>query len=1054
MRRRARRSAWVVAALLLAALVQGFGSTPTAAADPPPRGARLAVINGNGNVQTYAGDGTRLESFPTTFDGGDEAVIGNVYGDPTPEVVVAEGDSGKLQVYDLKGGRVLDAEKFSNSRYDRERDVLRLADVDGDAISEVVVGNAGDDNGGETEGGEIDVIDLSTGPEPHSGFDTTFDDEPGNGLAAGDVDGDGRDEILVANKGDDGRIDVLNPRTGTTLGSNFGIVDTTYEDDSWTEFDVGDVDGDGTAEVLIADADEDGRIHVLSPRKDDPVDADGVHDSTFEDTDENQFKVADVDGDGRVEALVANAEDDGRVDVLDPLHDEVLDGIPTTNFGSASLFWPTRFELGDLDGDDIPDRVEIHGIREADGTVALDLTDQDAPNLPANPCGKDVVVEVDWMEDTGTVTPHSHEPKATAMAAVRDAFAAGPVQVVADCPYGDPPADDEGINVIIRVSDDGVEEIPTIDNDDEFARIKKKHFVAALDPYVHYALVAHDAGQFAGEANSAGDGQDFVMTVSRCEPPAAADCDPNDTRTSRGGEQAEASTFMHELGHTLGLHHGGAYDDPATKDVDEREVNCKPNYLSIMNYFFASGLTVQGQTPVYDFSRRDLRTLEESGPEEARGIGTGADVTGIETAWGGGAGNPSRATAGGAINWNGTGGTDDSDPVDLNDNSRFGCKNKGPGEPLTGFDDWAFLDQGLGVWDGGSAPQEQTPEQAAAVAEFWNTALYPDVTVPLLPPKAGYTRAVQGIAVDGQRVWAVATYRKEPGWSPGDPKGRVVLLDRTTMAVLASTEVGYGPRSVAINPVTNRLYVANAGTGQPADYTISVLDARSMQRITDIPTGQGPVDVAVNPRTNRVYAANSYQERILVFDGATNTPRTPIVTGPGTAGLAVDPSRNTVHVALTHRPEPFVTAVASYVDDGVHQPVALAPVPLGDPLVQPGDVAVDPGTNRLYVAGLGGNAVHPRLLVVDATNRTLEKEIPLAGPGRAVAINPDAHEVYVSAQSSIAVVDTVSLEIVRKMPASAAFSVASDVGPGRLLWFGDFVDGTLSRRTHSSGTAV
>jgi hypothetical protein len=39
--------------------------------------------------------------------------------------------------------------------------------------------------------------------------------------------------------------------------------------------------------------------------------------------------------------------------------------------------------------------------------------------------------------------------------------------------------------------------------------------------------------------------------------------------------QALAGTFMHELGHTLGLHHGGS-----------DEVNYKSNYLSVMNYMF------------------------------------------------------------------------------------------------------------------------------------------------------------------------------------------------------------------------------------------------------------------------------------------------------------------------------------------------------------------------------------------------------------------------------------------------------------------------------------
>ena len=43
-----------------------------------------------------------------------------------------------------------------------------------------------------------------------------------------------------------------------------------------------------------------------------------------------------------------------------------------------------------------------------------------------------------------------------------------------------------------------------------------------------------------------------------------------------GTDYAQAATLMHEVGHGLGLRHGG----------DSLEPNCKPNYLSVMNYLF------------------------------------------------------------------------------------------------------------------------------------------------------------------------------------------------------------------------------------------------------------------------------------------------------------------------------------------------------------------------------------------------------------------------------------------------------------------------------------
>ena len=45
------------------------------------------------------------------------------------------------------------------------------------------------------------------------------------------------------------------------------------------------------------------------------------------------------------------------------------------------------------------------------------------------------------------------------------------------------------------------------------------------------------------------------------------------------------SSLVHELGHMLGLGHGGGYHP----DVVDPNANFKPNYLSIMNYMYMSG---------------------------------------------------------------------------------------------------------------------------------------------------------------------------------------------------------------------------------------------------------------------------------------------------------------------------------------------------------------------------------------------------------------------------------------------------------------------------------
>ena len=78
---------------------------------------------------------------------------------------------------------------------------------------------------------------------------------------------------------------------------------------------------------------------------------------------------------------------------------------------------------------------------------------------------------------------------------------------------------------------------------------------------------------------------------------------------------------MHEIGHTLGLRHGG-----------EDNVNCKPNYRSVMSYSrqFA-GSPIPGRR--LDFSRsadpvlggrHQDRSAERGEPERVLGLGLGS----------------------------------------------------------------------------------------------------------------------------------------------------------------------------------------------------------------------------------------------------------------------------------------------------------------------------------------------------------------------------------------------------------------------------------------------
>ena len=79
--------------------------------------------------------------------------------------------------------------------------------------------------------------------------------------------------------------------------------------------------------------------------------------------------------------------------------------------------------------------------------------------------------------------------------------------------------------------------------------------------------------------------------------------------TSGQTDPVQSGTFMHELGHSLGLTHGGLYYDTPGSYVPTLEPNCKPNYQSVMSYQFQVDLLDDG---VLDYSGQELSPLNES----------------------------------------------------------------------------------------------------------------------------------------------------------------------------------------------------------------------------------------------------------------------------------------------------------------------------------------------------------------------------------------------------------------------------------------------------------
>ncbi len=200
--------------------------------------------------------------------------------------------------------------------------------------------------------------------------------------------------------------------------------------------------------------------------------------------------------------------------------------------------------------------------------------------------------------------------------------------------------------------------------------------------------------------------------------------------------------------------------------------------------------------------------------------------------------------------------------------------------------------------------------------------------------------------------------------------GNVTVIDGRTNET-STVAAGTNPDAVAVNPVTNKIYVANYGSGN-----VTVIDGETNQTST-VEAGTHPYAVAVNPVTDKIYVANQDSDNVTVIDGGTNQASTVASVGRPTA-VAVNPVTNKIYVANLGN---TVTVI-----DGATQ--ATNTVAAG---TFPFAIAVNPVTNKIYVANRGGDSV----TVIDGSTNATSTVAAEASP-IAVAVNPVTNKVYVS----------------------------------------------------------
>jgi uncharacterized repeat protein (TIGR01451 family) len=385
----------------------------------------------------------------------------------------------------------------------------------------------------------------------------------------------------------------------------------------------------------------------------------------------------------------------------------------------------------DSDGDGLLDAWESGGY-DADGDGNIDV---DLPAMGADPNRADLFLELDFGNGATLTRPDIQAMKA--------AFAAAPyanpdgssgINLWVDTgTIVDPNAREDGtVDCANGVDDDGdgladgADPDCVIDNT-RTAYLDGSHEGAGdcsngLDDDGDSAIDGGDAGCLVGD--NLGGGGDAIASLGACELDAAfyaakaANFDPDRSNVFRyaissvlpsgcdgtGGQgeiggndfidfNQDAGTVLHELGHNLELRHGG--------DVN---TNCKPNYVSGMNYDQQFGILRSGGGAIVDYAppRRAITgatrgsipgSLSESSLDETALVdATDAsnlliffDVTNDTKVF-------NRMDQ--PVDWNGDGDTNDTS-VSSNPNSAASdggpraCRNSPTGQTLGAHNDWA-----------------------------------------------------------------------------------------------------------------------------------------------------------------------------------------------------------------------------------------------------------------------------------------------------------------------------------------------------------------------------
>ena len=278
---------------------------------------------------------------------------------------------------------------------------------------------------------------------------------------------------------------------------------------------------------------------------------------------------------------------------------------------------------------------------------------------------------------------------------------------------------------------------------------------------------------------------------------------------------------------------------------------------------------------------------------------------------------------------------------------------------------------------------------------------------------------------------------------------RVIVVDR--MGTRSSIAVGQAPNCIVVDAALNRIYVANAGSGN-----ISVIDGATDHVVKTLPGEKHPYAIGFDAALRRVYVTNTYSNNVTVIDSATDSvqqvpigskdyvetdakrrraffisyedPAFTMLDADGNVhredlglshpwGLAIDQQRGIVYVTEIGRD----TLIAYHEDDG-----KTDKVPTGS---MPDAVAIDEAANKIYVTNYAADSV----TVIDGVTMKPVATVPVGHLPQALGVDGKRHLVLVANTHSnnVTAIDGASDRVLSTLPAGAnPYALAVDAESG------------------------